>query len=211
MRSAELAAWVVVSVVLWTAPAAAQTSRAGQNESLPPTKLLSQMHHDVWQSRDGLPQNSVESIGQTSDGYLWIGTRQGLARFDGVQFVSFDRTALPDLGHILVSRLLVTSDGSLWIGTVGGGLSRLRDGDVQTFTMQDGLPGDAILALCEDREQRLWVATSGGLVRYDGHSVHAARRRDVWRGAGRLPAPELVGALWAGTQQHGCSAWIRLA
>jgi ligand-binding sensor domain-containing protein/signal transduction histidine kinase/CheY-like chemotaxis protein len=199
----------IVTVSLWAVLAASSAAaqpgappRRHASDPLPQGKLLIQFHHDVWQTGQGLPQNSIEAIAQTRDGYLWVGTRQGLARFDGVQFVPFDRTTHPELGHILISRLLVTDDGSLWIGTVGGGLSRLRDGRVETFTTRNGLPGDAILALCEDDAQRLWVATSGGLVRFDGRGF---TRVPVQAPAGALVVTLARGArgLWAGTQRHG--------
>ena len=156
-------------------------------QPVPPRRLADARGASAEQRRDASTQ--------TADGYLWLGTRQGLARFDGVQFVHFDRTALPDLGHILMSRLLVTADSSLWIGTVGGGLSRLREGRVQTFTTRDGLPGDAILALLRGPGTAPvggdeWRA---GAVRRSGAS--SARGRHAAGRAGRLAAPGLDGAL----------------
>ena len=64
---------------------------AGQAFALPPDRAITQLRHEFWQTKDGLPQNSVDSMVQTADGYLWLGTQEGLARFDGVRFTVFDR------------------------------------------------------------------------------------------------------------------------
>ena len=172
--------------------------------SLPPAKPLSQFHHDVWQTREGLPQNSVEAIAQTSDGFLWLATRQGLARFDGYQFTTLDKATTPDLGHIQISRLLATRDGSLWIGTHGGGLSRMREGRIQTYTTRDGLPSNSIISLFEDSHERIWVATDGGLVRFADGRFHPPD--DAGPLAGVIVVCMLQdydGSFWFGTLRRG--------
>src|SRR5438128_11063413 len=58
--------------------------------ALDPRRAITQYGHDVWQSDNGLPQNTVQAILQTSDGYIWLGTQEGLVRFDGVRFTIFD-------------------------------------------------------------------------------------------------------------------------
>ena len=79
-----------------------------------------------WQTEQGLPHNMVLAIAQTSDGYLWLGTAQGLARFDGVNCRLF---GLQDgLNGLEISTLLEDSRDALWIGTVGGGLNRYMNG-----------------------------------------------------------------------------------
>ena len=80
---------------------------------------------DVWDTENGLPNSSVTSIAQTPDGYLWVGTYDGLARFDGVRFVTFNT---PALGHARIQDLFVDASGTLWINTYRGGLTSYRDG-----------------------------------------------------------------------------------
>src|SRR6185295_4369246 len=65
---------------------------------------LSRYGHDVWLTENGLPQNTVHSIAQTSDGYIWIGTEAGLARFDGVTFTIFDKQNTPQMKGCRVIR-----------------------------------------------------------------------------------------------------------
>lgn len=117
----------------------------------------------TWRVEDGLPQNSVLAIVQTQDGYVWLGTANGLARFDGVQFKRF---GLADgLSSLYVRVLLEDREGGLWIGTVNG-LSRLLNGRFTTWTTRDGLAGNVILALTEDREGAIWIGTNTGLSRW---------------------------------------------
>jgi ligand-binding sensor domain-containing protein/signal transduction histidine kinase len=121
---------------------------------------------DVWQTADGLPGNSVTAIQQTGDGYLWVGTLNGLARFDGARFKVFgEGSALPN-SRVLC--LLAARDGTLWIGTDGGGLARFRDGTFHTVTRQDGLAGDTVMALAEDEAGWIWAGTDAGLSCWSG-------------------------------------------
>src|SRR5271154_293585 len=77
---------------------------------------------DAWQTENGLPYNSVTSVVQTKDGYLWVGTYNGLARFDGVRFTVFDAGNTPELKSSRVTSLFESADGCLWIGHETGDL-----------------------------------------------------------------------------------------
>ena len=135
---------------------------AGAAPALDPSKAITQYVLDKWQTESGLPQNSIRAIAQTSDGYLWLGTEEGLARFDGVRFTVFDKQSLPGLGTNEISVLLADRENGLWIGTDGGGLVRLQNGRTATYTTANGLPSDTILALYQDRRGVLWIGTDGG-------------------------------------------------
>lgn len=115
----------------------------GRGLALDPARSITQYTHAVWQDRDGLPQNTVQAIVQTRDGYLWLGTEAGLARFDGARFVVFDQSNTPELRHSNVTALCEGRDGSLWIGTRGGGVVRFRGGKFAVFTRADGLAHDS--------------------------------------------------------------------
>jgi ligand-binding sensor domain-containing protein/signal transduction histidine kinase len=113
-----------------------------------------------WGTDAGLPQNSVNAIAQTPEGYLWLATQGGLARFDGVRFKVFGlEEGLPSVS---VRALLVDRAGELWIGT-GGGLCRWRGGRFEKFTSRDGLAADSISSLALDGNGRLWVGTILGV------------------------------------------------
>src|SRR5580692_10810516 len=94
--------------------------------ALDPTRSIAEMNHRIYTQDDGLP-NHVNSITQTPDGYLWLGTGSGLFRFDGVHF---DRVAADQLISSNVTAVAASPNGDLWIGYLNGGMSRLRDGAV---------------------------------------------------------------------------------
>jgi ligand-binding sensor domain-containing protein len=118
--------------------------------------------HDAWDSDAGLPQNSVQVILQTRDGYFWIGTQEGLVRFDGVRFTVFDSRNTPALKDDWVQTLCETRDGSLWIGTLTG-LSRRREGRFESIGEGTALERALIGSLLETRDGTLWIGSSAGL------------------------------------------------
>jgi ligand-binding sensor domain-containing protein len=132
----------------------------------------------VWRSADGLPEDFAQSLAQTQDGYLWIGTSGGLARFDGVSFVVFNRENTPAFLDDSVYSLLVTKDGTLWAGTEGGGLVRYRDGRFRVFGAAEGLTNGFVRVIYEDRNDQLWVGTDTGLFRMQNESLIRMDDRD---------------------------------
>jgi signal transduction histidine kinase/ligand-binding sensor domain-containing protein len=155
-----------------------------------------------WQKEQGLPQNVVHALAQTRDGYLWIGSDDGVARFDGARFVSFGlREGLPG-GP--VRRLFEDSHGSLWIGTDGGGLTRWQDGRFTTITKRDGLPSDSVTALGEDSEGRLWVGTESGLAVWQDGRLTIPSVAEQFKGKPiTVLLKNLRGVLWLGATGAG--------
>ena len=85
----------------------------------------------AWQAEQGLPQNKVTAVVQTHDGYLWVGTYSGLARFDGVHFTVFDENNTPELHSSRVTSLFEARDGTLWIGDESGQVTQYKNGQFQ--------------------------------------------------------------------------------
>ncbi|MCG3192417.1 MAG: ATP-binding protein [Thermoanaerobaculia bacterium] len=135
-----------------------------------PERALTQYGLSVWRIEDGLPQTGVRSLAQTPDGYLWIGTYSGLARFNGSSFTVFDLRNTPVLGSNGVPALTVSRDGSLWIGTNGGGvIRRSPKGQFQAFGRSSGLVSPSVFSLVEDLDGKIWAGTEyGGVCRLDG-------------------------------------------
>ena len=102
----------------------------------------------TWRQPQGLPQNTVQVLRQTRDGYIWVGTKGNLARFDGVRFTTYDDSDKQQLTENEVWGLDEDDDGSLWIATLGGGLSHLKDGRFTTYTTRHGLINDSIICMC---------------------------------------------------------------
>jgi diguanylate cyclase (GGDEF)-like protein len=142
--------------------------------ALDPSRTIAQYRHQAWNTKDGLPQSSVEAILQTRDGYLWLGTQEGLVRFDGVRFAVFDKSNTKALKANRVTALAEDRTGALWIGTEGGGLTRLHHGAFTTWREKEGLPADRVRAVVEDAAGVVWVGTDRGLARMRDERVEAA-------------------------------------
>jgi len=119
-----------------------------------------------WDSADGLPNSPITALARTADGYMWIGTRAGLARFDGARFVTLTTNTAPALGNQSISYLLADRTSELWVGTQGGIVARRKDGKFVQIPLTDRLKRIPITSLAQESDGTLWVATQGaGLVR----------------------------------------------
>ncbi len=174
-----------------------ETSLSAQEISPPAT---SQYLIRSWQVDQGIPNNTVNAIHQTRDGYLWLGTDAGLIRFDGVQSRQFGLTE--GLNSLQVSALQTDHQGALWIGTIGGGLSRYAQGRIESFTALTGLPGNTISSLAESTNGDLWIGSFTGISRFRaGHFERMATN------LGSIHIYDLAsdqqGNVWAATLHHG--------
>lgn len=161
-----------------------------------------------WGTEAGLPQNSVNAIVQTRDGYLWLGTQGGLARFDGVRFKTFSlKDGLPSVS---ISTLLEDSRGALWIGTSGSGLSRMEQGRIETIPDAEDQPGgDTIVCLAQDSDGQLWVGTAGGLRFYrDGQLAGSSKFGNLQRGGIlHLLRSRDGSTMWIASAGYGLFSW----
>lgn len=134
---------------------------------LPATaRTLAQLEHVAWTKRDGVPDD-IMSLAQTSDGWLWIGTSNGLWRFDGLRFSQVESAGATRLPDKAVYTLRADADGGLWIGWMFGGVSHYHAGKVRTWTKADGLPPGAIWSFADDGKG-MWAAGIAGLTHFDG-------------------------------------------
>ena len=155
--------------------------------------------HRLWQAADGLPSDVVQAFAETSDHALWIGTTDGLVRFDGSRFRYYQRENTPALGGDSVFCLTVTRDGTLWIGVEGGGLVRYRDGNFREFTALDGLSDNVVRAIFEDRDGLLWVGTDQGLFQLHGERlIRVDATNLIPETSVHTITQDRNGAIWAG-------------
>jgi signal transduction histidine kinase/ligand-binding sensor domain-containing protein len=126
-----------------------------------PLVARAQYFFDSWTTDNGLPQNSVNSILQTHDGFLWLATGDGLVRYDGARFTIFNRANTPGMNANRCDQLLETRDGTLWILT-DLGLTSYRDRTFHSYTIQDGLP-EKIGNEFESSDDGLILAARDGL------------------------------------------------
>ncbi len=149
--------------------------------SLPCVSASSDYLTDVWQAEDGLPQNTVTCITQTRDGYLWLGTLNGVARFDGVRFVVFGAHNTPEIKSNRILCLLEDSRGGLWFGTEGGGATRLFRGRFAMYTTWEGLPNNSVQHMHEDDCGRIWFYTLAGVCAWQDGSLIRAPAAEIPR------------------------------
>ena len=190
-----LLAWSLLAWAILASPCGA----------LPSDRSLRQYVHDTWGARDGLRRGSIDAVLQGRDGFLWLGTHQGLVRFDGFEFQAFTSADEPALRDDMILTLLEGRDGTLWIGTQAG-LVRYRPpgaDDSGGFSVhariEEGLRG-MVQDLYEDSKGRLWIATDNGLLRNEGDHLRVFTTEDG------LPDGRVLsldggadGTLWVGT------------
>jgi signal transduction histidine kinase/ligand-binding sensor domain-containing protein len=127
---------------------------------------------DVWQTERGLPQNHVTAIAQGHDGYLWLGTYEGLARFDGVRFITFSAAREPGLQSSRITSLFEDRAGNLWIGHEHGQLACYAGGRFSTVLAAPVSPRGSILALESDEKGDVWFVRKNGVAeRLRDHAI----------------------------------------
>lgn len=177
-------------------------------QPLQPDRQITQYTVKIWNTDSGFPQNSVNDILQTRDGFLWMATYAGLVRYDGMTFFTFSPDNTPVLGDRSIQSLYESPDGTLWIGTQGRGLVRKSPNQQwKRYERADGLEGNFIMDISQDKEGRIWVTTANnGVFRMEGERFVAVS----------LPVPALNmtnlrrapnGDLWMGSSRNGAFRW----
>ena len=167
--------------------------------ALDPHKPLAQLSLALWQTENGLPQNTVHAIAQTRDGYLWVATEAGLARFDGVRFAIFDKQNTPQLKSNYVRALCADRRGRLWLGTTDG-LLKFADDQFTNVALPADPADNSINLIYEETDGNILVATNNGLFRFSdgaGKQFQSGAKGGM-RGVQSLFA-DRDGALWLGT------------
>jgi signal transduction histidine kinase/ligand-binding sensor domain-containing protein len=148
-----------------------------------------------WTIEEGLPQNAVISLVQTRDGYLWLGTGEGLARFDGVHFRRFESPDAPEMQVGAVVKLFEDRAGNLWAGTDAGGVFSVgRDGKTRTILTGKDANEGPLTAFCEDAVGGVWLRLAKGRV----YRYFEGRARPVADRTTGLAAGD-DGIIWVGT------------
>ena len=176
--------------------------------ALKPDRAISQYARRTWKLEDGLPNSVVRAVLSTDDGYIWIATYDGVARFNGDSFTVYDKHSVPELKRDTVLAFTKSRDGALWIGTNGGGLAHFRDGKVdQVITTAQGLPSDVVAAICETHDGTVWVGTSGGVARLEkGRAIRTFDEHNLGSRSVLSMVESNDGTLWIGTRGGGLHA-----
>ena len=169
--------------------------------ALDPNQPLSRLHHSTWTSRNGL-DGAVDSLEQTADGFLWVGTTDGLYRYDGFMFERYK----PEVGSfpgVAVSALQATRDGGLWIGFSQGGATFLKEGKATNYSEEDGFPVSRVRSFAQDFDGTIWADVIGGFTRLEGSRWQTIRMD--WNYTSNAASTMFVdskGTLWVVTSKE---------
>ncbi len=120
--------------------------------------------YQSWSEFGGLSGTTANDIYQTRDGYIDIGTYEGLVKFDGVEFTTLNRISNKEYDFVSARTIIQDSRGDIWVGSNDEGLHRISDAGNKTYKMENGLPNNSVRALCEDTIGNIWVGTASGVV-----------------------------------------------
>lgn len=168
-----------------------------------PKKTLTQYKIDVWQTEQGLPLNTVQTLLQTRDGYLWVGTSGGLARFDGVRFTTYESSPIPEVPSQPIFGLMEDAQQNLWIGH-SKGAAVYRNGKFQLAISDQVTGGRRVWAFAQASDGVVWAATENGLVRWEKGVTKLYQQADgLPTNRLRALAFDRDGTLWIGTTGGG--------
>jgi signal transduction histidine kinase/ligand-binding sensor domain-containing protein len=179
-------------------------AQAERPVALDPQKALSQYTHEVWETGKTPLEGAIRAILQSKDGYIWIGTQEGLYTFDGDRFVVRNSANTVEMKNSSVYALAEDQEGTIWIATRDG-LLEYRDNNFKRYSVKDGLTSNSILSLCVDYQGVLWIGSMGGGVVqfFDGNFKPYAFEGDLRFGTIWSLCCARDSSLWIGTSSAG--------
>jgi signal transduction histidine kinase/ligand-binding sensor domain-containing protein/CheY-like chemotaxis protein len=167
---------VAATAVLWPGVAAPQPAPGASSQPVRAIKpdFIDRFSEYNWNQKAGLSGASVNSIAQTADGYLWLGTGDGLVRFGGASFTWFRKSSVPQIIDNEITALAADTVGGLWAATSSGGVlhytpgAPLSPGKFEHYGSSEGLPDDRLLSIAVDAQGRVWAGTQRGLAVFEG-------------------------------------------
>jgi len=197
---------LAAAVILWPGVAAPQPAPGTSSQ---PVRVLNPEFLDrfsaySWNQKVGLSGASVNAISQTADGYLWLGTGDGLVRFGGARFTWFRKSSIPQIIDNEIIALAADTVGGLWAATASGGVlhytsgAPLSPGTFEHYGSSEGLPDDRLLSIAVDSQGRVWAGTQSGMAVFEG-----GRFRPMYTDNFRRPVNYLYfgsdGETWVGS------------
>ena len=164
--------------------------------------------HTIWTAKDGLPSDSINDIIQDKSGYIWIGTFNGLVRFDGINFFTFSKYEEHGFESNSATTLLEGPGGNLWIGTNGEGIARYSNNKFTMFNNSD-LKDKVIKSLSIDNSGSLWIGTGNGLLKSDNNGLTSIPLNGLFNEKSiEMIYHDPEGQLWISTPEGGVAVFF---
>ncbi len=159
----------------------------------------------LWQTSEEPSRSIIQSIAQTADGFLWVGTGGGIARFDGERFEFVRIGLIQNATNQPVNALCADKDGSLWVGTAGAGLFQLKKEEWINHSLPPGSES-TVLTLRRMQDDSLWIGTRKGIaVVKNGAVVPRAEQNDVTPGSENAAVTQTIRAI---EQDGSGDTWV---
>jgi len=162
-------------------------------------RKIDELYHTSWTAKDGVP-GRIHALAQTTDGFLWLGTADGLFRFDGVRFEHYESQPGQAFPETDITALLATLDGGLWIGYRAGTVSFFKNGNVINYGERAGRPPSGVRQFLRDSHGRIWAVGAVGLTRFDGSRWEKLTSDQNVHGDGYSIFMDRSGTIWASTK-----------
>ncbi len=153
-----------------------------------------------WTIDDGLPINTVNQVVQDDDGYLWFTTYDGIVRFDGIEFETYNHKNTPQIPHNRATEIYKQGDVGIWISVENGGLLLIDDSGFQHFGVDEGFSSSDITQIVEDKNGDMFFVTHTGLYTYqDGRFFRFFEGKDALQNQTRFLFVEEDNSKWLST------------
>ncbi len=135
------------------------------SKTLQRNSFLGEYVGSIWTASDGLPGNTVTDLMQSRAGYLYIGTYEGLVRFDGIEFKVINHVLDSKYAFTSARSVFEDSKNNIWVGANDEGAVCISpDGNVKAYTVESGLPNNSVRSIIEDKDGNIWIGTANGIV-----------------------------------------------
>ncbi|HUR57872.1 MAG TPA: two-component regulator propeller domain-containing protein, partial [Opitutaceae bacterium] len=171
--------------------------------ALDPRLTVFQYNCQNWSRRNGLPVSGVKAIAQTRDGYLWLGSQQGLVRFDGISFTSFPVSRDPMLVSQNIYTLAPARDGGLWFGLREGAVGHFDGAHFAALRAPWVKPNMKVFAVKEARDGALWVGWETGFARWSPDGAPAPEAEQTQTSPFHALYEDSKGRIWLGAADGG--------
>jgi len=172
--------------------------------SADPLKSFGSFQYNIWTNDNGLPMNTVTAINQAADGYIWLGTEAGIARFDGIDFETFNFDNTPLLSSTIIVDIMVDRKGTVWIITQRGGIILFKNKTFESYSKYADVLSNEIWSVMESADESIWIGSKTGLHHIERETITSVPLPDrLSTKVVRMLLEDREGRVWVGMRGDG--------